>query len=264
MTVSPNTILHTCDLSSDDTQALMHATLLAWRAGAKLVSVHAGDDASLSSKIPDANQIVKRWNADATVDHERIVRSCCDDVIEGILVAVKEKQPNLVVAATHTRSLWQRVLRSSVAEAVADETLLPTLFIPIGSCGALDELRGRLNTTRIVIAAQDTPAVNAAAPWASWLASHASETGEVVMLHAGVLEGLDDAIVPEIPGWSWRFEKIEPTVKIEDAIAEFVASPETILVMPTHNHDSLGDAIWGSTTERVLHQIKRPLLAVPY
>ncbi len=257
-------ILHICDLSSDDTQALLHATMLAWRSGSKLVSVHADEDASLSSKIPDGNQLVKRWKADATIDHERIVRSCCDDIIEGILVAVKEEKPDLVIAATHTRSLLQHVFRTSIAEAVSDETRLPTLFIPVGSCGALDELRGRLNTTRIVIAAQDTAAVDAAAPWASWLASHASETGEVVMLHAGGLEGLDDTIVPEIPGWTWRFEQVDAEGKLESAIAAFVAAPDTILVMPTHNHDSLADAFWGSTTERVLHQIKRPLLAVPY
>ena len=146
MIAEPKAILHTCDLSSDDTQALHHATMLAWHAGARLVSVHAGTDASLSSKIPDANEVVRRWSSDAQIDHHRIVRSCCDDIIEGILVAVKETKPDLIVAATHSRSVWQRVLRTSVAEAVADETHLPTMFIPIGSCGALDELRGRRNT----------------------------------------------------------------------------------------------------------------------
>lgn len=264
MSDSPMTILHTCDLTSDDAQALLHATMLAWLSDSKLVSVHAGDDASLSSKIPDANELVKRWSAEATVDHERIIRSCCDDVIEGILIAVKEKKPDLVIAATHTRSLWKRVLRASVAEAVSGECRLPTLFIPVGSCGALDEIRGRLNTSRIVIPAENSAAVDAAAPWVSWLTSHAAKTGEVVMLHAGGLEDLDDTIVPEIPGWTWRFEQLENRGKLENAIAEFVSSPDTILVMPTHHHDSFSDALWGSTTERVLHQIKRPLLAVPY
>jgi nucleotide-binding universal stress UspA family protein len=261
---SPDVILHTCDLSSDDMQALTHAAILAWRSDAKLVSVHAGKDASLSQKIPDADAIVKRWNGNAVLEHQRIVRDCCDDVIEGILLAVRETKPNLVVAATHSRPAWQRVLRASVAEAVADETHIPTLFIPVGSCGALDEIYGKLNTTRIVVAAEDTSAVDAAAPWVSWLASHAGAQGEVVILHAGGLSGLDDSIFPEIPGWSWRFESVNEMARLEDSIAEYVQRFDTILVMPTHGHDSLADMMFGSTTERVLHQIKRPLLAVPY
>lgn len=261
---TPQVVLHTCDLTTDDTQALTHAAVLAWRSNARLVSVHAGNDASLSSKIPPAQPIVQRWDGAAELAHDRIVRSCCDDVIEGLLLAVREQRPQLVVAATHTRPAWQRVLKSSVAEAVADEAHIPMLFIPVGTCGALDELRGRLNTTRIVIAAQDSAAVDAAAPWASWLADHAQAQGEVVMLHAGGLEHLNDSVVPEIPGWTWKFDTLPNNVALEDAIAAYVQRPDTILVMPTHGHDSFADMVFGSTTERVLHQIKRPLLAVPY
>lgn len=264
MTAQPEIILHTCDLSAGDVQVLEHATMLAWKSGAKLVSVHVGDDASLSQQIPDANDVVRRWNPDAKIEHERIVRSCCDDIIEGILVAVRQTKPHLIVAATHSRPMWKRVLHTSIAEAVADETHIPTMFIPVGGCGALDELHGRFNTSRIVIAAEDTRAVNAAAPWASWLAAQAADRGEVVMLHAGGLKALDDVVIPEIPGWEWRFEEVTAASDVANTVAEYVQRPDTILVMPTHGHDSLLDAMFGSMTERVLHQIKRPLLAVPY
>jgi nucleotide-binding universal stress UspA family protein len=36
-----------------------------------------------------------------------------------------------------------------------------------------------------------------------------------------------------------------------------------LVVMPTHGHDAVLDAVRGSTTERVTRRLGRPLLSVP-
>lgn len=269
MNVALKTILHPTAMTPEDRAAEDLAAALAWRSNARLVSVHACEDPSASALIPDMTPQILRWADDpaATFTHERVVRSCCEDVIEGLLVAAREFKPELIVTATHPRSLWGRLLHPSVAETLAAETALPTCFLPQGAASPLDAELGTLPIRRILIAAQDSAAAAVAAPWAAWLAELAAPgvSHTIEVWHRGEEADLDDALMPELPGWTWAFRTVhDHDAALQDTLASHANRAGTVVIMPTHGHDGWLDFALGSITERVLHHLRVPLLAVPW
>ena len=83
----------------------------------------------------------------------------------------------------------------------------------------------------------------------------------ITLLHVGDSEPPTPALA-EGPEWTWHSEQRqgEPVDEIVSAAENCMAD---LVVMTTAGHDSVLDALRGSTTEKVLRQVSCPLLAVP-
>ena len=254
------TIAHPTTATEDDAIAFEHAAALAQRANAKLISLYVSRDPKEARLIPDAAALVARWGGNA-IAHEKVVHNWSeDDVAAGVLDALKGLQPDLVVAKTHRRGTVSRLLTESYAEAIASNISIPSLMIPSDTDGFVASATGALSLSRVLVPMGDAEEASAAIERTTWLLDLARVSeAEVVLLRVGSGDG--PAIqVPERNGWT--FERTGATGSVEDAIlAE--AERASIAIMATRGHDSVGDVIVGSHTERVLHRANCPVLSVP-
>jgi nucleotide-binding universal stress UspA family protein len=254
-------IVHTATLSEDDT-ALAHALSLAVPGKARLASVHACAEPEAGIELPAASVLLRRWGLpEHSVSHERIVHSCCDDVTDTLLDALRKLSPDLIVAATHARTGLARLLSGSVAESVARNVTVPTLLLPIEGACFVDRATGRVNLKRILVPAgsdeEAQQAVDAAVAFARVAGVHESE---LVLVHVSDGRAAPEVHVP--PGFS--LVRHEPRGSLEEAVVALARQLEVcLLVMCTRGHDGLSDVVLGSHTERVLHALARPLLWVP-
>jgi nucleotide-binding universal stress UspA family protein len=266
-TIPPRVLLHPTTLDPADLRVDACATALAMHTGASLTTLHACVEGSPCA-IPPASQWLTRWGKPAdAVTHSRLVEYCCDDVTETLLHRAHALRPDLIVMGTHHQRRWQHMLRGSVAQQLIADMRTPTLILPLSRPELLDEDTGALDLRTIIVAAADMEALRLASPWAAWLASiSANKRGVLRALHIG-----HDAPAPNgcltLEGWGWELEQIPPsraTLERDIIHAVHAAGPGSLLIMATHGEDSLRDLLFGSHTERVLEQLDRPLLVLPY
>jgi nucleotide-binding universal stress UspA family protein len=256
-------IAHTTDLSDDDDPAFEHAVALCSTQAARLASVHACVGPAPEREIPSAAALLSRWGlSERRIDHERIMHECCDDVTDTLLDALAKLAPQLVVCATHARAGFDRLLAQSIAEGVARNTNAATLLLPLGGRRFVDSKTGAIELGRVLVPAGDAREAQQALDAAARLAALAEvEAVEAVVLH--VADGRP-APRPE-PRPRLRVSYRSATGPLDEAILEAAAALDpALVVMVTHGHDGVGDVLFGSHTERVLHQCQRPLLWVPY
>lgn len=238
-----------------------HAVALAARAGAQLVSVHAGKDPTATERMLDAASILEGWGLPAaSVEHDKVVYDCCDDPVDTLLDWLRRNEPDLVIAATHQRKGVVRVLFESRAEAIAENVRIPTLLVPIEGRGFVGA-HGDIDLKRVVLPVGDTEAGALALERIAWLVDLARvDDVEVILLHVGPRGTRPDLALPDHP--RIRFTRIDDQGPLEDVIAAR-ASDASAIVMATRGHDSFGDMMRGSHTERVLRKVSCPVLSVP-
>lgn len=255
------TLAHASVPTAEDRSPLEHAVALAARAGAKLVSVHAGKDPTARAQMLDAASILEGWGRDpAAVDHEKVVYDCCDDPVDTLLDWLRRNEPDLVIAATHQRKGVVRVLFESRAEAIAENVRVPTLLVPLEGRGFVTA-EGDIDLRRVVLPVGDAEAGALAVERIGWLVDLARvDDVEVILLHVGRPGTAPDLSLPDHP--RIRFTLLEAEGPLEDVIAAR-ASDASAIVMATRGHDSFGDMVRGSHTERVLRKVSCPVLSVP-
>ncbi len=257
------TIVHTTDLGPDDGGAFVHAVAIARAAGATLVSLHANPDrASAETPRPAAAAVLSGWGADPTaVPFSVREQDCCDDAIDTVLTVLQQLAPDLVVATTHRRGAVARFIGGSKAEAIAHNTGSPTLLVPSDAHGFVAPTDGAIDLGRVLVPIGDATAAAAAVRAAAWFAGLCgASTVEFVLLHIGAPTLIDAAALTQRPGWTVQ-RRDRSDLGIEAAIIE-ESSTARLVVMATRGHDSVGDVLRGSHTDRVLHQCRRPLLSV--
>lgn len=139
------TILVPVDFNPLATTALRYAALIAERTGAKLIVVYADtfdppaeftamQTASLVLSIEDSRrktiEELGRYaseNAPSALDVQTDVREALP--VPGILAAIEEHRPDLVIMGTHGRAGLARFVFGSVTEAVLAATTVPVLTI---------------------------------------------------------------------------------------------------------------------------------------
>ena len=253
-------IAHTTDLSGTDEIAFEHAVALAERSGSRLVSIHACTAFDAERKLPPASNLLARWGRPHGLDHERIQHQCCDDTADTLLDALLRLKPDLVVSATHARTGLDRMLRGSVAEGVARNVGAPTLLLPLDGRRIVDSKTGAVELERVLIPAGTTEEAQQAVNAAHRLAELAGvDKLEIALLHVDDGRLLPHPLLPA----GYRLTRCPARGALDAAILEAAQRLEvSALVMATAGHDSLGDVLLGSHTERVLHQCRRPVLWV--
>jgi nucleotide-binding universal stress UspA family protein len=160
---------------------------------------------------------------------------------------------DLVVLATHGREGLDRFLNGSVAETVLRQSRTPTLFLTHGARGFVDQVTGKMKLRHVLVPIDHSPlpfrAVETANEFPRLMTGMAPT---VQLLHVG-------SKAPHIgPNpVTIRYGNVVKTI-VDDAVEYDV----DLICMPTAGHHGVLDALRGSTTERVLRQASRPLLAI--
>ncbi len=252
------TIAFATGLGSDEQPAVATAAALAAATGAKLFTVHASTGAPPGA-MPRADETAAKWGH--RIDNELMVHSCCDDPADTLLDALRRIAPELVVMGTHGRSGLAQIFNESVAESVARNVKVPTLFVPLHGDGLASET-GAVNLQRLVVPAGDAVATKAGLEAAAWLARTSGSTDvEVVLLH--VEDGTPMPALDTLPE-GLRVTRRTAKGKVEDAIVDLAVGYDACaVVMATRGHNGLVDALTGSHTEHVVRKVRCPVLSVP-
>jgi nucleotide-binding universal stress UspA family protein len=235
--VAPPLIAHATDLSGEDVAAFRHACALAAAGGARLVTIHGSAAAVDVARLPDAAPLAARWGR--AIAHERLWHECCDDVADTVVDAIRRVGPELVVAGTHARHGIAALLAGSVAEAIARNARVPTLIVPNQGRGFVDPASGTLDLSRVLVAAGDqTDTAAGLAGARAFVRLAGSPLTEIQPIH------VDEARV------------------VEAIVVAARARQACLIVMATHGHDGVVDALLGSRTEHVVREAGCPVLSV--
>lgn len=254
-------IAHASVPTAEQLSCFEHAVALAERAQGKLLSLHANDDPAVVAQMPDAADTLRRWgHQGAAVDHEKMVHNCCEDPVDTLLDALRQAEPDLVVAGTHQRKGMVRVFIESRAEVIAENVKVPTLLLPLEGRRFVS-VRGEVDLRRLLVPVGDAVAAAIAIERACWFVDLLrADDVEVELLYVGAEGGEPELVIPSHP----RIRFVRETVagSLEDVVVER-AKEASAIVMATRGHDSIGDMVRGSHTERVLRRVQCPVLSVP-
>jgi nucleotide-binding universal stress UspA family protein len=272
-------ILCPTDLSSASERAIEHAAALATRFGATLTLYHAVEMVDSVSAHWAFGQMEQAWQLAETASrdslHERADRLGVphDVVVErtasphrAILDQIGATRPDLTVMATHGRQGLSHLLVGSVTEKVVRHAFRPVLCIRAPEHGPVFPYR------RILVPTDLSPASRLAFPVAALLAREFG--AQVLAVYVEASRGAPRA-VGEMPlpteAWVWRFfqpdftdlEVVPQVVSgtVWDRIVQLARVERAdVVVMSTRGHDSLGDRLLGSNTERVVRHSPCPVL----
>jgi nucleotide-binding universal stress UspA family protein len=275
--VSPRrirSIFHPSDFSESSEVAFAHALKIALVAGAELNILHVSEAGeSQWAHFPGVRQMLERWHVlppespqsavPALGIQVRKVLTQQRDPVAASLAYMERNPTDLVVLATHQHEGRARWLTKSVAQPLARESGLMTLFLPAGREGFVSRADGSVSLRSVLIPTASDPkpglAIEAACQTAAELER---DPVAFALLHVGN-SGPLPAIPPEQhDGWTW--DRITRQGDVPDTILAVAGERHAdLIVMATEGRHGFLDALRGSTTERVLRHSPCPLLAVP-
>lgn len=268
-------IFHPSDFSAGDHGAFVHALKIALAAKGELELLHVDEPGSNSnwSDFPHVRDTLSHWgHLAATASREGLIdlglqvrkATTHGTEIEKMIVQyIAEDEPDLVVLATHQRSGPSRWLHQIVAEPVARQARVKTLFVPRRVTGFVSPETGRVHLDNILIPVDQHPHPQAAVDAAVGLATIlGSSQVHFAMLHVAPDGEMPKLKTPDQPGWTWSriFRDGEP---VHEILANAESGNADLVVMSTEGRRGFLDALRGSVTERVLRGLRCPLLAVP-
>lgn len=270
-----SSIFHPSDYSEGNRNAFHHALRIALAARAELRMLHANTEGkgALRGEFPAIRPILVQWGIlpegssrdDILETGMRVkkVEKNVVDALDSILHYIADHEPDLAVLSTHQRTGFSRWLNQSIAEPVARESRVMTLFIPRRVVGFVSPEKGVVHLKHILIPVDRRPwpqrAVDAAASLAAKLGCE-----EVVftLLHVGEAAAMPAIELPIRPGWSFEraYSQGDVVERVLDTSEDLDAD---LIVMANSGQRGFVDAVRGTTTERVLRGSQCPVLAVP-
>jgi len=271
-----SSVFHPTDFSEGSHLAFAHALAVALLRETDLTILHVGRDFLAEdewTKFPAVRRTLESWGClepgspRSAVLEELNIRVKKVN-LRGLRPAAAiskyaaEHEIDLIVLATHGRDGLPGWLAPSVAERVARETRLMTLFVPTDGRGFVNPRDGSIHIARILIPVAHEPSAQSALAYASRLARIAAKPVELVLLHVG--EGPAPSLPqPDDPQLRFRVEQRSGDVidEIERAARELDVD---LIAMTTDGRDGfLGVLGRGSHTERLVRRTPGPVLAVP-
>ena len=270
MNSSIHSIVHPTDLSPSSASAFAHALRVAMAAKSKLYVLHVlQDDPGEGWESPDGRlrRLLVQWHLLHENDPSGEIDTKLGLQIENVMFRRRQSPKDeiahflnqhacdLVVLAAHGRDRPSHWLEGSIAETVFKRSAVPTLFVPHGARGFVDQASGNVRLRRVLVPVDHSPlpyrAIEAARSFPHLL------TGVDItmqLLHVG---GTAPAIHDAKNPITIRYGNVVQTIL--DATIEYDVD---FICMPTAGHHGILDALRGSTTERVLRHAPCPLLAI--
>lgn len=260
-------IAHPTDFSQASVAAFEHALRLAVQYRARLDILHVKPRAAAGAwdEFPHVRDTLERWRllpaGAARADIEGRLGTAVRKVEiddraaeHGVASFIARHRPDLVVMATHAAA--SQLGSHSVSEAIARDTHLPALFVGPAARPFVDSATGALRLGSIVFGvATSPPPQHAVETLARLLGSHAAATRFV---HAGERP-------PRFADAGGAPAEVETVAgaPVDALLAAAERHAADLIVMATEGRHGVLDALRGSTTERVLHAARCPVLALP-
>ena len=270
-----SSVFHPSDFSEGNRNAFLHALRIALAAKAEIRMLHANTEGKgvHRGEFPSIRPILVQWGVvpegssrdDIKETGMRVkkVEKNVADPVDSILSYIAEHEPDLAVLSTHQRTGLSRWVNQSIAEPVARESKVMTLFVPRRVLGFVSPDTGVVHLENILIPVDVVPwpqrALRAAATLASIFGCSQVKT---TLLHVG-----EEAKMPALdlpPDGPLRVERQCVSGDVVERILD--ASDESdadLIVMATVGRRGFIDAIRGTTMERVLRGAQCPVLGVP-
>lgn len=261
-------IVHPTDLSPDGELAFEHALRLAMVNRCNFTLLHvrdseAGDD---WDSFPRVRETLERWGVLEPGSHQRDVHAKTgvnvskyeirgEDPVDGLAGYLELHHVDLIVMASRGRAGLGRMLNGSVSARLAQVSMVPTLIFGPDARSFVDERTGSLERIRTVL----VPVDNDPAPHAAIRRLDALAEGLDVRfdyLHVGE----DAPVIMDGEGRPRPVRTVEGPV-VETLLTEAAAAD--LVAMPMVGRQGLLDALRGSTTERVVSEVRCPVLAIP-
>lgn len=268
-------VLFATDLSHDGDLAFAHALRIALAGKGELAIVHAGPRDAVGqewAQFPRVRASLAGWGllppgapASAVEDsldlRVRKIDVPDPDPLHGVKDVLERRPCDLVVLASHARHGVDRWLHPSLAEPIAREAHAPSLTLPPSAPGFVDPATGAVTLHNVLVAIDHRPSAARALTTAADLAAMLGADSAVFhLLHIG--DSFPETPVPEAIASRVRIR--QQAGAVVDGILDTAAAIDAdLIVMATRGHDSLLDSLRGSTTEQVLRQAGRAVLAVP-
>lgn len=267
-------ILHPSDFTPESDAAFAHALKIALATRAELSLLHAiGDEEDHWENFPGVRATLERWGLMPAGSprhdvaklgiaiHKLLAHG--RDPLHSVRHYIADHPFDLIVLATHPHEGRMRWLHPSAAEPIARESHGATLFIPGGAKGFVAPADGSISIRNVLVPVATNPWPERAVTCAYRLA-HALGMGDAMfhLLHVGPASGMPDVAPDGEAGVQWpQIVRSGPVVETILEVADEVRAD--LIAMTTDGHHGFLDALRGSTTERVLREAGRPLLAVP-
>ncbi len=259
------TIAHPTDFSHEGLAAFEHALALAIanRATLHLLHVHAPGAEDSFGGFPHVRDALQKWGIlgpDATVEdieaqtgvkvRKTEIRDL--DAVDGLSRFLSAHRPDLVAMATHGRAGLERLLKGSVSGQVAQEVRVPVLYLGPNAASCIDD-KGALRIDHVLMPVDHDPPARAAIAYLHEILGNLEP--QLDLFHVGKEPPRVSGPEGDLPVRSAEGD-IVGTITVAALKADLIA-------MPTAGRQGLRDMLRGSTTERVLRDAPRPVLALP-
>ena len=271
-----SSVFHPTDFSEASHLAFAHALAIALLRQCDFTILHTGRDFLAEDewkKFPAVRRTLESWGVLAPGSPRSAVLDQLDVRVKKVNLRgrspaaaihhyVSEHDVDLIVLATEGRAGMPAWLQPSIAERVARETRLMTLFVPGDGRAIVDPSSGAIHLSRILVPVAHEPSAQSAIAYATRMVQLAGDPAEIVLLHVGG-ETPPPVEQPVVPRLTYRAEQRRGDVidEIERAARELEVD---LIAMATDGRDGfLGVLGRGSHTEQVVRQAPCPVLAVP-
>ncbi len=265
-------IFHPTDLSHASGTAFLHALRIAVATRSGLTILHVTDAEKMEwGDLPGVRTTLKRWgylkseeDMEALVEMGVGVRKLVidsDDPVAACLDHLERHPTDLVVLATHQNDGRMGWFRRRVAEPLSREAGEATLFLPHDRSGFVDPDTGEVRIRQVLLPVTKVPDPRVALRAATSMVEQLVE-GPVhfTLLHVGNGNSAPALDLPEREAWTWEYQVRSGDV-VDTVVAEAGRLKADLVVMTTKGHDGFLDALRGSTTERIMREVKCPVVA---
>jgi nucleotide-binding universal stress UspA family protein len=262
-----SSIAHPTDLSFGSLPAFEHALRLALLNRCEFTMIHVCDagERDLWDSFPKVRETMARWGfLDAGAHRHDVlpqtgvavhkVEVDADDVVDGLAKFLEGHPTDLLVLASHGRAGLGSLFHASIAAELAHVSMVTTLIFGPEARAFVDPDTGSHDGIKKVMVALDHhPPMHAALRRLDALAEGLDVQFDYV--HVG-------SRAPLVVGNGGRghVRTLQGPV-VETLLAE--AEQADLIAMPMVGRKGFLDALRGSTTERIVKEATRPVLALP-
>jgi len=263
------------DLAADSIIVFAHAVKFALGSGAHLKLIHVHPDREKEVpwiNLPTVHDMMADWQLlppDATVYaydelglHVRAANWVAADPTEGAVAALTREPPDLLIVGTNRRTGLARLLKGSVAEAIARRTKVHTLFVGKETRGFVDPATGECSLARVLLpVGPEVNLKNVLRVLDRFLVALTPGAIQVTLLTVNEHTDLEVGDAQTNPQLQFRVERRDGGVvaQVLDVAREIRAQ---LICMPTNDRDSLADVLLGTRTEQVLQASLCPVLTL--